>query len=143
MMALFIAAAAVAVERLINRRRLRLHEVLSDVGWLTLIFALIEFAWLYVVEAATLSYGAAVRPLWYTEWPVFKSLMFDAAAGVLLILTSVWLEAAGVRVELRRPRVARVTAVTHGRQEGAGTAGTKPQSQLGQKKCDIEWREAS
>jgi hypothetical protein len=139
MMALFIAIAAVAVERLINKRRLRLHEVLADVGWLTLIFALIEFAYLFFVEALTLSYGSAARPLWYTEWSVFKGLMLEAAVGVMLVLTSLWIESAGVWVELRRPR-RRVTAVTNRRV----TAVTETASEaVPRKRCDIEWREAS
>jgi hypothetical protein len=142
MMAVFIALAAVAVERLINRRRLKLYEVLADVGWLTLIFAAIEFAYLFIVETLTLSYGSVVMPLWYTEWSVFKALMLDAAIGVFLILASVWLESAGIRIELRRPtlrfnvggrrRHAAVTAVTTaGRRRAEG------------RRCDIEWHEAT
>ena len=124
MMAVFIAASAVAVERFINRRRLRIYEVARDVGWLTLMFALIEFAYLFVVEAATLSYGAAVRPLWYTEWPALKSLLLDAAVGVLLVLVSVWLESAGIELRLRRQPVAKAV---------------RPKGN----KCDIEWHEAA
>jgi len=134
MMAIFIALAAVAVERFINKRRLKLHEVLADVGWLTLIFAFIEFAYLFIVEAATVSYKSAVRPLWYTEWPVFKDLFLDAAAGVFLILASLWLESAGLRIELRRPAVRRPAAAVRlksgRRAEGGG-------------RCDIEWHESS
>jgi hypothetical protein len=127
MMALFVAIAAVAVERLINKRRLKLHEVLSDVGWLVLIFAAIEFAYLFLVETLTLNYGAAARPLWYTEWSVFKALLLESAVGVFLILTSVWIESAGLRVELRRPQL-RLTGLAQKKQE---------------RRCDIEWREAT
>ena len=134
MMAIFIALAAVAVERFINKRRLKLHEVLADVGWLTLIFAFIEFAYLFIVEAVTVSCKSAVRPLWYTEWPVFKDLFLDAAVGVFLILASLWLESAGLRIELRRPAVRRPTAAVRlksgRRAEGGG-------------RCDIEWHESS
>jgi len=129
MMAVFIALVTVAVERYINRRRLKLHEVLADVGWLTLIFALIEFAYLFVVETLTLNFGALARPLWYTEWGVFKALLLEVAVGVLLILTSLWIESAGIRVELRRPRVG-VTAVTRGAKQR-------------RERCDIEWHEAT
>jgi len=138
MMALFIALAAVAVERLINKRRLKLHEVLADTGWLTLIFAAIEFAYLFVVETGTLNYHSSVRPLWYTEWPAFKDLMLDAAIGVMLILTSVWLESAGVRIELRRPRLS--TGGVKMLKEPSG--GAKPQKKTGDK-CNIEWHEAT
>jgi hypothetical protein len=143
-MALVIAVTAVAVERFINKRRIKLHEVLADVGWLTLLFAFIEFAYLFVVEALTLNFGALARPLWHTEWGVFKALLLEAAVGALLILTSVWIESAGVRVELRRPSRFAVAArralkppPPQGRQEGADTAGTQ------RSKCDIEWREAA
>jgi len=137
-MALFIALAAVAVERLINRRRLRLHEVLSDVGWLTLLFALIEFAYLMLVEAATLNFGSAVRALWYTEWPLFKALLLEAAVAVMLIFTSLWLESAGVHIELRRPSLPRRPT----------TALPTPPKPTGEpkaqgRKCDIEWHEAT
>jgi hypothetical protein len=132
MMALFTALAAVAVERLVSRRRLRLHEVLADVGWLALIFALIEFAYLMFVEALTLNYGVLARPLWYTEWPAFKSLLLEASIGVMLVLASVWLESAGIRIELRRPRMA-----------PAPRGKAEQQRHFPQKKCDIEWREAS
>ncbi len=147
MMALLIATAVVVVERYINRRRLRLYEVLLDVGWLTLLFALIQLAYLMVVETLTLNYGSAVRPLWYTETPIFKGLLLEAAVAVLLILTSVWLDAAGIRVELRRPRLA--TAVMRGKlppwETPKVTAGTKAEDTAGtaRKKCDIEWREAA
>ena len=133
MMALFIALTAVAVERLINRRRLRLHEVLADVGWLTLIFAAIEFAYLSVVETLTISHKDLARPLWHTEWGVFKDFLLSVATAVLLIFTSLWLENAGLRIELRRPRLQSV--------------GIKQPLRRGslaqQKKCDIEWREAA
>ena len=132
MMALLIAITAVAVERFINRRRLKLHEVLADVGWLALLFALIEFAYLFFVETLTLSFGSVARPLWYTVWPVFKSLMLEVAVGVLLILTSVWLESAGVRIELRRPALRRPAA-----------APPRQQEKKTELKCDIEWREAA
>jgi hypothetical protein len=134
MMAVFIALAAVAVERLINRRRLIVHEVMADVGWLTLVFAFIEFAYLFFVETFTLNYGAAARPLWYTEWGVFKNLMLDTAVGVLLIFTSVWLESAGLRIEMRRPQLRPVA-------KRPATPGGKPPQET--KKCDIEWHEAT
>ncbi len=140
MMALFIAITAVAVERFINKRRLKVHEVLADVGWLTLIFALIEFAWLYIVEAGTLAYGSAMRLFWYIEWAVFKHLMFEAAVGVFLILVAVWLESAGLRIELRRPSVKMLSALGSRRPDA-------PRRQLAasktDKKCNIEWHEAS
>jgi len=126
MLALFISATVVAVERFVNKRRLKLHEILRDVGWLTLIFALIEFAYLFIVESGTLLYGSAMRPLWYTEWYVFRSLFFEAAVAVFLILTSVWLEQAGItvlRIGLRRP-VLRLPAKV------APPAASK---------CDVEW----
>jgi len=133
MIAVFIALTAAAVERFINKRRLKLHEVLADVGWLTLIFAFIEFAYLFIVEAATVSYKSAVWPLWYTEWGVFKDLFMSAAVGVFLILTSVWLESAGIRIELRRPAVRRPAAAkpVGGRTKREG------------KRCDIEWHEVA
>jgi len=129
MLALFISATVVAVERFINRRRLKSHEILRDVGWLTLIFALIEFAYLFIVESGTLAYGSAMRPLWYTEWGVFKSLFFEAAVAVFLILTSVWIEQAGItelRIGLRRP-VLRLPAT---RPKATPPAASK---------CDVEW----
>jgi len=132
MMAVFVALTAVAVERYINRRRLKLYEVLADVGWLTLIFAFIEFAYLFFVETFTLSYGTAARLLWYTVWPAFKSLMLDAAIAVLLIFMSLWIESAGSHIELRRPLVA-------ARRRPA--AGAKRRE--AREKCDIEWHEAT
>jgi hypothetical protein len=135
MMALFIAAVAVAVERFINRRRLKIDEVLADVGWLALIFAAIEFAYLFFVEAFTLNYGSAARPLWYTEWDVFKNLLLDAAVGVLLIFTSVWLESAGVRIALRRPSSLP--------RRPAASLPPPPTQKAQDSKCDIEWREAT
>ena len=132
MMAVFIALAAVAVERLINKRRLKLYEVLADVGWLALIFALIEFAYLFFVETFTLNYGTAARLLWYTVWPAFKALMLDAAVAVLLIFTSLWIESAGSHIELRRPQVA-------ARRRPA----TGAKRREAKEKCDIEWHEAS
>jgi hypothetical protein len=129
MLALFVSITAVAVERFINRRRLRMHEILRDVGWLTLLFAFIEFAYLLVVEGGTLAFGSAMRPLWHTEWPVFKSLLFEAAAAVFLILTSIWIEQAGIaelRVKLRRPAAPRRPAPTASETTSAG-------------KCDVEW----
>jgi len=141
MMALFIAATAVAVERFIKRRRLALHEVAADVGWLTLLFAFIEFAYLKFVEALTLNYGVAARPLWYTEWWVLKDLLLNTAVAVMLIFTSLWIEAAGIRVELRRPKLAKATAATR------GAVGRRPPQEeapnAAAKTCDIEWREAS
>jgi hypothetical protein len=137
MMAVFVAIAAVAVERLINRRRLKLHEVLADVGWLTLIFAAIEFAYLFFVEAATLNYRSAVSPLWYTEWGTFKNLLLDAAIGVMLIFASVWLESAGI--ELRRPRLS-MGGVKLMKEPKAGS--NKLQKRQNEK-CNIEWHEAS
>jgi len=136
MMAVFIALTAVAVERFINKRRLKLHEVLTDAGWLTLIFAFIEFAYLFIVETATVSYGSAVRPLWYTEWGVFKDFFVSAAVGVFLILVSVWLESAGVRIELKRPAVRPAAVVARPKASGGA-----PQQKAG--RCNIEWREAS
>jgi len=133
MMAVFIALVAVAVERYINRRRLKLYEVLADVGWLTLMFAAIEFGYLMFVEAFTLNFGAAARPLWYTEWSAFKGLMLDAAIGVMLIFASLWIESAGIRIELRRPRLQSI-GIRQSPRRG---------SPVPQKKCDIEWREAT
>jgi len=139
MMALFVALTAVAVERYINRRRLRLHEVLADVGWLTLIFAFIEFAYLFFVEAFTLNYGTAARLLWYTVWPAFKALMLDAAIAVLLIFMSLWIEAAGSHIELRLRRIAVAAAVKPPPKQAPDAATVTAE----EKKCDIEWREAS
>jgi len=140
MMALFIATAVVTVERFINRRRLKIHEVLADLGWLSLLFAFIEFGYLYFVETLTLNYGSAARALWPTEWPVFKSLLLDASVSVLLIFTSLWLESAGVRVELRRPQMRRVTAT-----RSVPRQPPPPQSRQGATvaTCDIEWHEAT
>ena len=128
MLALFISATVVAMERFVNKRRLKSHEILRDVGWLTLVFALIEFAYLFVVESGTLLYGSAMRPLWYTESYVFKSLFFEAAVAVFLILTSVWLEQAGITSlpRLRRP-VLRLPAA---KPKVAPPAASK---------CDVEW----
>jgi hypothetical protein len=84
---------------------------------------------LFFVETLTLNYGSAARPLWYTEWPVFKNLMLDAAVGVLLIFTSLWIESAGVRLELRQPKLRLAT-----KQMRRGVE---------EKKCDIEWREVA
>jgi hypothetical protein len=132
MLALFVSTTAVAVERFINRRRLKPYEMLRDVGWLTLVFALIEFAYLFIVESGTLAYGSAMRPLWYTEWGVFKSLFFEAAVAVFLILTSVWIEQAGVftslpRISLRRP-APRLAPLTPPKSQEVSTAA-----------CDVEW----
>jgi hypothetical protein len=138
MMALFIAITAVAVERFINRRRLRLHEVLADVGWLTLLFAFIEFGYLYFVEALTVSHKDLARPLWHTEWPVFKDFLLNTAAAVLLILTSVWIESAGIRIELRRLRMGAAAAYGIIKQPPQQSWQKKPE-----RKCDIEWHEAS
>ncbi len=140
MMALFIAITAVVVERYIKRKRLRLHEVLADVGWLTLLFAFIEFGYLKFVEALTLNYSAVARPLWYTEWWVFKDLLLNAAIAVMLILTSVWLESAGVQVELRRPRLRRTAVATRG---AARQPPPPPAAAAPDKKCDIEWHETT
>jgi hypothetical protein len=131
MLALFISATVVAVERFVNRRRLKIYEILRDVGWLTLLFALIEFAYLLIVETGTLAYGSAMRPLWYTVWPVFKSLLFEVAVAVFLILSSVWLEQAGVaelRISLRR--------------RGGGLRPAPPVSKpevSTSARCDVEW----
>jgi len=132
MLALFISATVVAVERFINRRRLKPHEILQDVGWLTLIFALIEFAYLFIVESGTLIYGSAMRPLWYTEWYVFRSLFFEAAVAVFFILTSVWIEQAGIFTSLPRLRrlVLRLPAVAKPRAAPTSAATNK---------CDVEW----
>ena len=129
MLALFVSAAAVAVERFINRRRIKVYEILRDVGWLTLLFALIEFAYLFIVESGTLLFGSAMRPLWYTEWHVFKSLLFEAAVAAFLILSSIWIEHAGIaelRIALRRPAALRLAAKPK--------TATAPSS-----KCDVEW----
>jgi hypothetical protein len=132
MLALFVSTTAVAVERFINRRRLKPHEVMRDVGWLALIFAAIEFAYLFIVESGTLLYGSAMRPLWYTEWGVFKSLFFEAAVAVFLILTSVWIEQTGIfaslpRISLRRP-APRLAPPTPPKPQEASPAA-----------CDVEW----
>jgi hypothetical protein len=129
MLALFISVAVVAVERFINRRRLKPYEILRDVGWLTLVFAFIEFAYLFVVESGTLAYGSAMKPLWYTEWSVFKDVMVDAAVGVFLILTSVWIEQAGIFTSLPRLRrpVLSLPVVA------------KPRAAPVANKCDVEW----
>jgi hypothetical protein len=135
MLALFISATVVAVERFINRRRLKAYEILRDVGWLTLLFAFIEFAYLFIVESATLNFGTAVRTLWYTEWPVFKSLLLEVAIGVFLVLTSVWLEQAGItsmpRISLRRaaPRLPLLTPPKPKDKSPTTSAA----------KCDVEW----
>ena len=131
MLARFISATVVAVERFVNKRRLKLHEILRDVGWLTLIFALIEFAYLFIVESGTLAYGSAMRPLWYTEWDVFKSLFFEAAVAVFLILMSVWIEQAGIMLlpRLRRP-VMRLPVVARSRTVSTPAVANK---------CDVEW----
>jgi hypothetical protein len=127
MLALFVSATVVAVERFINRRRLKPHELMRDVGWLTLVFALIEFAYLFIVESGTLAYGSAMRPLWYTESYVFKSLFFEAAVAVFLVLASVWLEQAGVaELRIRRPTALRLSP--------------KPRTAPAvANKCDVEW----
>jgi hypothetical protein len=124
MLALFISAAVVAVERFINRRRLKVHEILRDVGWLALLFALIEFAYLFIVEAGTLAYSSAMMPLWYTEWAVFKSLLFEAAVAVFLILASIWIEQSGISELRMLPRPA---------------APRRLQTAHLVDKCDVEW----
>jgi len=136
MMALFISATVVAVERFINRRRLRLHEVLRDVGWLTLIFAFIEFAYLFIVETATVSYGSAMRPFWYTEWGVFKDLFVSAAVGVFLILASVWIESTGITSLpwLRRPTVLQLPAA-----KTKTTSAPPAPTSATAAECDVEW----
>ncbi len=136
MLALFVSATVVAVERFINRRRLKIHEILRDVGWLTLVFALIEFAYLFVVETATLNFGSAARPLWYTEWTVFKSLLLEAAIGVFLVLTSVWIEQVGI-TELRMPlrRAAPTAAAPATTRPAAEPRETSPAAA----RCDVEW----
>jgi hypothetical protein len=139
MIAVFIAATAVAVERLINRQRLKLHEILADVGWLALLFAFIEFAYLMFVESLTLSYGAAARLLWYTEWWTFKDLLLNAATAVMLIFASVWLESAGVRIELKRPSLPRRPATRLPPPPKSSSDTSKTQN----RKCDIEWHEAT
>jgi hypothetical protein len=128
MLALFISIVVVAVERFINRRRLKVYEIVRDVGWLTLLFALIEFAYLFIVESGTLAYGSAMRSLWHTEVAVFKSLLFEAGVAVFLILASVWLEQAGIaelRLRWSRPAKLRPTAESKA---------APPVS-----KCDVEW----
>jgi len=129
MLALFVSVATVAVERFINRRRLKIYEIMRDVGWLTLVFALIEFAYLFIVESGTVAYGSAMRPFWYTEWAVFKDLFFDAAVAVLLILTSVWLESAGIAELLRPLPRFRLTP----------PPAAKPKAPQAADKCDVEW----
>jgi hypothetical protein len=129
MIALLISATVVAVERFINKRRLKVHEILRDTGWLTLIFALIEFAYLFIVESGTLAYGNAMRGLWYTEWGMFKDLLFEAAIAVFLILASVWVEQSGVgelRIRLPALRLSARAVV----KQPAATAVSK---------CDVEW----
>jgi hypothetical protein len=129
MLALFVSITAVAVERFINKRRLKPHEVLRDVGWLTLVFALIEFAYLFIVESGTLLYGSAVATLWYTEAGVFKSLLFESGVAVFLILTSVWIEQTGITsLPLRRPTALHLPV--------AKPKATSPASVA---KCDVEW----
>ena len=92
-----------------------------------MIFALIEFAYLFIVESGTLLYGSAMRPLWYTEWYVFRSLFFEAAVAVFLILTSVWLEQAGI-TELRVGRLRRPVLRLPAKVAPPATS-----------KCDVEW----
>jgi len=134
MLALFVSISVVVVERFINRRRLKPHEVMRDVGWLTLVFAAMEFAYLFIVESGTLLYGSAMRPLWYTEWYVFRSLLFEAAVAVFLILASVWIESAGItelRIPLRRsaPRLPLLT-LPKPKDKSPTTSAAK---------CDVEW----
>jgi hypothetical protein len=106
MIALAISATVVAVERFINRKRLKVYEIMRDIGWLTLIFAAIEFAYLFIVEAGTLNYHSAVSALWPTEWGVFKDLLLEAATAVFLILASVWLEQSNIAdLQIRSPRI--------------------------------------
>jgi hypothetical protein len=131
MLALYIAAVVVAVERFINRQRLKVHEILRDVGWLTLLFALIEFAYLMVVEAATLNFGSTVRALWYTEWGVFKNILLEVATATMLILTSAWIESVGI--ELLPPRPAVLVAPPKAQPKAPPDA--TPQAD----KCDVEW----
>jgi hypothetical protein len=131
MLALFVSAAVVAVERFINKRRLKMHEVLRDVGWLTLLFAFIEFSYLFIVESGTLVYGAAMRPLWHTEWHVFRSLLLESGVGVFLILTSVWLEQAGVAALLRMPPKRPPPRLR--------PAPAEPKDAPPASKCDVEW----
>jgi hypothetical protein len=65
--------------------------------------------------------------------------MLDAAIAVFLIFASLWLEAAGVRAELRRPRLRRVAAVKPpAKQAQSVTAVTAEE-----KKCDIKWHEVA
>ena len=131
MLALFVSIAAVAVERFINRRRLKIYEVLRDVGWLTLVFVATEFAYLFIVESGTLVYGSAMRGLWYTEWAVFKDVLFEAGVAVFLILTSIWLEQAGIaELRMRRPLPRfRLTP----------PPAAKPKAPQAADKCDVEW----
>jgi hypothetical protein len=139
MMALFVAIVAVAVERLINKRRLKVHEVLADVGWLALIFAFIEFAYLMFVETLTVSHKDVARSLWYTEWFVFKDLFLSVATAVMLIFASLWLESAGVRIELKRPSLPRRPATRLPPPPKSSSDTSKTQN----RKCDIEWHEAT
>jgi hypothetical protein len=134
MLALFISVAVVAVERFINKRRVKLHEILRDVGWLTLVFAFIEFAYLFVVESGTLAFGTAMRPFWYTEWPAFKDLLFEAAVAVFLILSSVWLEQAGItelRISLRQHIPHLLSPTVKPKATAAPSVSAS--------KCDVEW----
>lgn len=115
------------MERFINRRSLKIHEILRDVGWLTLVFALIEFAYLMFVETATLNFGSAVSPLWRTEWPLFKTLFLEVAVGVMLVLTSVWLEQAGITEMPQRRR-----PLLRAQSKSLNDTSAAP-------KCDVEW----
>jgi hypothetical protein len=134
MLALFASITAVAVERFINRRRFAVHEVLRDVGWLTLIFAFIEFSSIYIVEAATLNYGSAVWLLWHIEWPLFKGILLETATAVFLILSSVWIEQAGI-AELRVGQLRRSAAVC----PPAPAAKDVATASAVETKCDVEW----
>jgi len=110
MLGFFLALSVVAVERYLTRKRLALHEILRDAGWLTLLFAGIEFAYLFFAEAATLNYAGAVAPLWHTEWGVFRDVFVEAALGAMLVLLSVFVEHAVGDVKISRERFFRAPA---------------------------------
>jgi hypothetical protein len=124
MLGFFISLTVVAVERFLTRKRLALHEILRDVGWLTILFAAIEFAYLFFVEAATLNYHSAAAPLWGTEWSVFRDVFAEAALGVMTVLLSVFVEHSVGEVKLTKERFFRAPA----RRRHTSV------------RCDVEWK---
>ena len=88
------------------------------------------------MESATLAYGSAVRPLWYTETPVFRNLFVEAGTAVLLILASVWIESAGIALPpwLRRPTVLQLPAA-----KTKTTSAPPAPASAAAAKCDVEW----